>query len=562
MKSLAEITKKSVKRLQKIVHTLSFQIVFIIIVLILPLNIYTFYSTGAYQNVIIDQTRTNMENLANLYVNELEDRVRSINNFIAEIEEADTDFSDISKAEEWDYYYISAMGLRNTLNKHMTLYGDGDAFFFYSSAAEHGMLVELSDTLNKEDMQSALFSSEDLIIGSRWKVLSVGNTKWLFHVNQRGGVYIGAGIQLDTIENNIEDNIENKSAQAVISMEKEISDSGEYISVTRKCTSQNLYFSLRVLRSEVIRNLPFLERIRSILTVATVLIIPILVILLRHLVLRPISKVNTALNQIKTDPEIRIKGHAPTSDFENVYQSFNTMAEEIVELKIDNYEQQLERQKVEFKNLQLQIKPHFLFNSLNLMYNLIQMKEYKSMQTMLLYLSDYFRYVGEDDAGYSRFWDEYRLIRKYLEVSEIRYEGVLEADFQIEDKVSDVMIPRLLIHNFVENVIKHGLVLTRKNHILLKAYIEGEYVFFQIRDDGAGMPRSQAERISQGVFEYEDGRKHVGLQNSYRRIKCYYGEKGSLMIRSEIGKGTLVTVKIPVKYGEKRRKEDETIDRK
>ena len=124
------------------------------------------------------------------------------------------------------------------------------------------------------------------------------------------------------------------------------------------------------------------------------------------------------------------------------------------------------------------------------------------------------------------------------------------------------MIPRLLIHNFVENVIKHGLVLTRKNHILLKAYIEGEYVFFQIRDDGAGMPRSQAERISQGVFEYEDGRKHVGLQNSYRRIKCYYGEKGSLMIRSEIGKGTLVTVKIPVKYGEKRRKEEETIDRK
>ena len=60
------------------------------------------------------------------------------------------------------------------------------------------------------------------------------------------------------------------------------------------------------------------------------------------------------------------------------------------------------------------------------------------MQTMLLYLTDYFRYVGEDDSGYSRFGDEFDLIEKYFQVAAIRYEGMFETDCQIEDEVLDV----------------------------------------------------------------------------------------------------------------------------
>ena len=188
-------------------------------------------------------------------------------------------------------------------------------------------------------------------------------------------VFISARrIQLDTIERCIEADLENDTIHVEIDDVPEMSAGEEYIAVTRKCDTQNLYFHLQVLRSEVIRNLPFLERIRITIAAATLLIIPVMILILRFLVLRPISVVNTALNRIKTNPEARIDGRAPTEDFGHLYESFNCMADEIVELKIDNYEQQLERQKVEFRNLQLQIKPHFLFNSLNLMYNLIQMK--------------------------------------------------------------------------------------------------------------------------------------------------------------------------------------------
>lgn len=563
MKILSENIKRAAERLRRGAGTLSFRIIAAIIVLILPLNIYTVYSAGTYQDIIIDQTRTSMENLANLYANELDARIKTINNFIAETETSNVDFRDISNAVQWDYYYISAMGLRDVLNQHMNMYEDGNAFFFYSESMGHGMLVENSVDLSKDEMEETLFSEDAFAEGTRWQIISVGDTKWLIHLNQRRGVYIGAGIQLDTIERNIEENMENETIHVEIDDSPDEDPGEEYITATRKCDTQHLYFHLQVLRSEVIRNLPLLERIRILIAAATLLIIPVMILILRYFVLHPISVVNTALNRIKTDPKARIEGRAGTEDFGHLYQSFNSMADEIVELKIDNYEQQLKRQKMEFRNLQLQIKPHFLFNSLNLMYNLIQMKEYKSMQTMLLYLTDYFRYVGEDDSGYSRFGDEFNLIEKYFEVAAIRYEDVFETDCQIEDEVLDVLVPRLLIHNFVENVIKHGLDLTRKTHIWLRAYSVEDKAVFQIQDDGTGMPKKQAEKISQGIFEYEDGRKHVGLKNSYRRIKSYYGEKGSLRIQSEKGEGTLVTVVIPIKWEEEKgRAEDEIADRK
>ena len=73
--------KRTAARLKAAAGTLSFRIIFAIIVLILPLNIYTVYSAGTYQNIIIDQTKTSMENLANLYASEVEARTKTDQHF-------------------------------------------------------------------------------------------------------------------------------------------------------------------------------------------------------------------------------------------------------------------------------------------------------------------------------------------------------------------------------------------------------------------------------------------------------------------------------------------------
>lgn len=96
------------------------------------------------------------------------------------------------------------------------------------------------------------------------------------------------------------------------------------------------------------------------------------------------------------------------------------MADRLKTLKIENYEKELARQRMELRNLQLQIRPHFLMNMFNLLYSFAQIENYQSIQKLALYLSDYFRHIFQNGKDLQPFEREFMLIQKYLEISELR----------------------------------------------------------------------------------------------------------------------------------------------
>ena len=528
-------------------NSLSIRMILVVIASILPLNIYALYSAARSQEVIIEQTVNSMHNIVNIYMNDIEGKMMTINNFILELEEQDKNLEDIVRAQYWDNYYISAMGLRDTLNTHIAVYDDADLYFFYSEDMEHGMLVEDAQNVSKARLEEYFFADVESYNDRRWQIVAIDGSKWLFHVNPWKGVFIGAAIQLDQLETEIVTNLGYKTAVVYFDHEVGTENNDHMLDVVYQCGKRNIYLHIRFERNEVISNLPTLQKLGQWLAVFELLIIPIMIWVIRYLVLNPLRTINSAVSRLKTDPNVRIDGKASTEDFDYVYRNFNSMADEIVELKIDNYEQRLERQRIEFRNLQLQIKPHFLFNSLNLMYNLVQMKEYKNVQIMLLYFADYFRYINVGTSDFSLLKDELNLIRKYLEVAAIRYPDLIQANIMIEIEEEQVWVPQLMVHNFVENFVKHGLDLSKVNHLLLKAYMEDEKVVICIQDDGVGMPKELAENINQGIFKYPDGKKHLGMKNSYQRIRNLYVEQGSMRIESETGRGMKVILKFPAK---------------
>lgn len=519
--------------------------ILVVVALILPLNVYGLYSAARSQEVIVEQALNGMQNIANIYMNDMEAKMMTINNFILELEEQNQDLRDIAAAEYRDSYYISAMGLRDVLNTHIASYDDADLYFFYSEAMEHGMLVEDAQNVSKARLEEVFFADVESYYDRRWRIVTIDESKWLFHVNPWRGMFIGAAIQLDRLESEIVENLEHKTAEVYVNQDESMAEDDRMLHVTHQCGKRNIYLHIQFERSEVISNLPVLQKLGHRLAVLELLIIPIMLWVIRQLVLNPLKTINSAVRRLKKDPDVRIEGRASTEDFDHVYRNFNSMADELVQLKIDNYEQRLERQRVEFRNLQLQIKPHFLFNSLNLMYNLVQMKEYKNVQTMLLYFADYFRYINVGTSDFSLFRDELNLIRKYLEVASIRYPDLIQTNIQAELDEEKVWVPQLMVHNFVENFVKHGLDLGKVNHLLLKAYTDGENVVICIQDDGVGMPKTLAEDINRGIFEYPDGKKHLGLQNSCQRIRNLYGDQGSIRIQSETGRGMKVTLRFP-----------------
>lgn len=539
------------KGIRKKFRSVSLILVVIVIILIFPINIYNLYSANRAQQLLVEYVKSTMEGVADLYMLQLSEQIRGINRYIVYLEEHDQNLAKICDAKDWDTYYMAAFALRNEMQERMRLMGEKCGYFFYVPEMKHGMAVEASEELSQNQWMDAVVSNLNELKTRKWRIIEIEGTSWLVFQNFWKDIYIGAGIQLDPVENLIPESLPVEDVIVNITTEEALTNPDGYICVTKQCMKQDVWLLLQIANSAIVRNLPILQRYANWIVFLEFLVIPLLLYLIHKLVIRPIRKVNEAMHELKKNPDVRIQDKTYTQELSSVYQSFNQMADEIVELKIDNYESQLTKKKMELRNLQLQVKPHFLFNSLNLMFNLIQMKEYQSVQKMLLYFSDYFRYinVGEDD--FSLFSDEYDLIQKYLEISEIRYPGLFEYSCEIEDSALRVQIPQLLIHNFVENVIKHGLDLTRMNHILLKSYVKENNVYFIIQDDGVGMDAEQAECINNEIFRYKDGKKHLGLRNSFRRVRFYYGDDGSIQLNSAPGKGTIVTIRIPVNRNNK-----------
>lgn len=526
-------------------RTLTFNMVLYVLLTILPVNVFLIYLAKTAQDVTRETVQVSLENIANVYMAQVERRMENINSFVWLLEDSDRNLKAISEETDRDTYYIAAIGLRQTLNSHMLSYEDAEGYFFFSDLVESGMAVENAAALSANAFRDAVFADRALLADSRWRILEIEDTQWYIHTNRWKRVYIGAGIQLDQMAKAAQDALVYDTAHVYFSSDVNSRNGQDYFHATVQCSHRNLYLHADVENKEIIQRLPLLQKIAYGLSLAWLLLIPFIILFIHRLVLKPLGVINQAIQSFKIDPETRISYHANSSDFEQVNQSFNDMAGQIVKLKIDNYEREIQRQKLELRNLRLQIKPHFLFNSLNLMYNLVQMGETQSVQQMLLYFSDYFRYINVGDKDFSLLREELDLIRKYVGVAKIRYPGIIEASFDVEENALDAQIPQLMVHNFVENIVKHGLDLTRMNHIQLRAWLEGNELVVEIEDDGIGMSTAQAEKVNQGIFEYEDGKRHLGLKNSYRRIQFYYGEQGYLHIDSQEDRGTRVTLRFP-----------------
>ena len=282
-------------------------------------------------------------------------------------------------------------------------------------------------------------------------------------------------------------------------------------------------------------------------SIVAFLLIPILYALIQRLLLHPLRVLNQAQKRLRNgDLDCRITEKANSIEYEHSFQSFNKMADRIQDLKIEVYEKELDRKQMELSNLQLQIRPHFLMNMFNLLYSFAQIENYQSIQKLALYLSDYFRHIFQNGKDLQPFEREFMLIQKYLEISELRYPDWFEVVYDVDPEALEVEVPPLLIHNFVENIFKHVMNYEQKLHIRLEAYVDGEEAVFTVSDDGPGMAPEMVENINNGVFPHEkEGRIHVGIANSYRRIHYFYGDRGKLSVESMPGEGTCFQIIIP-----------------
>ena len=183
-------------------------------------------------------------------------------------------------------------------------------------------------------------------------------------------------------------------------------------------------------------------------------------------------------------------------------------------------------QEAQLKLLRYQLNPHFLFNTLNAISSLVTLKEADKANAMLVQLSKFLRYSLDNGGDINvPLQQEVEALQLYLKIEQARFADRLTVIIDVDDSVSRVEVPSLLLQPLVENAIKHAIALSEKGGVIrVRAAPLGDRLNVWIADSGSGQNTQS------------DSGSGVGLQNIRERLRMRYGDRASLSIEhSDLG---------------------------
>jgi len=186
--------------------------------------------------------------------------------------------------------------------------------------------------------------------------------------------------------------------------------------------------------------------------------------------------------------------------------------------------------------LQMQLNPHFLFNTLNAVASLMH-SDVDAADRVLIRLSELLRRALDTrDRQEVPLREELEFLDRYLEIEQTRFGDRLRVEREIDPTLLDQMVPNLMLQPLVENAIKHGIEPQRRpGWIRLEVRREGTHMLLIVRDNGVGLRPAKPSRRGHGI----------GLGNTRRRLEQLYGKEQELVIRDADGGGTEVLVRLP-----------------
>jgi Predicted signal transduction protein with a C-terminal ATPase domain len=271
--------------------------------------------------------------------------------------------------------------------------------------------------------------------------------------------------------------------------------------------------------------------------------------LLSKVIASPLIKLTKVMSEVKKENmEVFFKA-TTTDEIGLLAEGFNKMFDRIRELLSRVQQEQRQKREYELALIQAQIKPHFLYNSLDVIFTLSEMGRAAEVQKTAKALADFYRVALSKGKEEITIAEEIKNVRAYLQIQQIRYSDVFDFTIDINPEIMDDIILKLTIQPLVENAIYHGLKPKGSfGRIRIEGFRAEDQIVVIIGDNGIGIPREKLLNllVDPGGNGLNSG---FGLVNVDKRLKLYFGELYGLNIHSEPGKGTEVKVRIPVRQG-------------
>lgn len=231
--------------------------------------------------------------------------------------------------------------------------------------------------------------------------------------------------------------------------------------------------------------------------------------------------------------------------------SFNKMVSDMEHLVHNVCEEKNLKQQAQIKALQMQINPHFLYNTLDTIQWLANMHDEKDIAEVTRSLGYLMRFSLREQELIS-FEEELDAVEAYIRIQKYRYGQELKIDIDVEEEVLYEKIPCHIVLPLLENAIEHGVSnKTSDKQVKVTGWMKEHVMCLQIIDNGVGIPEEMIKNIMSGKSEQKN-EKHmsIGIQNVNKRLKLKYGEEYGIRLESQEGKGTCVSIEIPVERAE------------
>lgn len=256
--------------------------------------------------------------------------------------------------------------------------------------------------------------------------------------------------------------------------------------------------------------------------------------------MQTIGRIRSGETELRTDYEAK-------DEIGMLGTEFNNMLDEMESLIGQQYEARLLLNKAEYKALQAQINPHFLYNTLDTMSSIASIQNCEVVSNLCQSLSNIFRYSLDMKRPYVTVAKEIGHLKNYIYVMNVRMREEIRYIFEIGEDVLQDTLPRISIQPIVENALTHGLKNKHgEKYIRIKAEKKNGILCICVEDNGTGMDAdSMNARLSENDASVIEEGSSIGLLNINARLKMAYGSEYGIYIESSADCGTTVLMKVP-----------------
>lgn len=414
--------------------------------------------------------------------------------------------------------------------------------------------------------------------GNRWFFKKIGDSSYIYRVYQYSWYALGVWVSCDDLLNFL-DIPQDKRAAALADPDGKMLTSGisEHINLSdigygdyvyepengsensmiifEQTLHPGLYVAMSLTEAQL--STSWQENMMNIwiTCILVILIITVVIWGISRWVLVPVRSLVEGIEKIGNgDIEYRFNTDQETSlEFCKIKEKFNGMMDQLKQIKIVVYEQEIQQQETKLRYLSQQIQPHFILNSLNTLYTYSK-RDVEATRKIIRLLSEYYRYVVNVESRYVCLEQELDHIEKYLSLQKIRFPRTLSYQIDCEPALKIVPIPPFLLESFVGNALKYGLDEEDKICIHIEIIQEAHFeIKIRISDTGPGFSPEMLSVLNRFTEQRDWGESAgTGIKNSVERLKLIYHENAQIRFYNRVSNGAVVEILIHLQQeGEK-----------